>query len=91
MDSRGIGLSSKFSSAPTPAAGSTVQASTTGSQTRSKLGSLDWKLKFVIVMLIVAFVYATASRIIKTKKGGKNEKTEIKKGKGKAEGDKEKE
>jgi hypothetical protein len=83
---KGIGLSSKFS---TSGGGvpSTLHSSTMGNGSsalaggggKAKMAALDWRLKVAIVMLIVAFVYATASRFIKTKKGTGGKKEEGKK------------
>lgn len=57
----GIGLSTQ---------GSTLQSSSVA----GKRGGLDWKLKAAIVMLLVAFLYATVSRVLK-KKGEKKGET----------------
>lgn len=90
---KGIGLSSRFSGvAGTAASGvpSAVHSSTMGGGSsalaggaKGKMAALDWRLKVAIVMLIVAFVYATASRFLKTKKGcGKKEEGKKEQGEG---------
>lgn len=56
----GIGLSTQ---------GSTLHSSSLA----GKRAGLDWKLKAALVMLLVAFLYATVSRVLKKKgekKGG---------------------
>lgn len=68
--SKGIGLNTRFST-PSAPLGSTVQTSTTGTTgtaAKGKLSALDWKLKAAIVILILAFVAAATSRLIKSKK-----------------------
>ena len=65
--SKGIGLNTRFST-PSAPLGSTVQTSTTGSTARARLGTLDWKLKVAIALLILAFVAAATSRLMKSKK-----------------------
>lgn len=65
--SKGIGLNTRFST-PSAPLGSTVQTSTTGSTARARLGALDWKLKVAIALLILAFIAAATSRLMKSKK-----------------------
>ena len=49
--------------------GSTVQQSSVAGH--GGRAGLDWKIKAAIVMLIVAFLYATVSRVLKKKSEGK--------------------
>lgn len=73
MAERGIGLSQKLCggapSAPVAGvAGVTGGAASSVAGSKTGLASIDWRLKFAIAALLVAFAYATAFKFLKKKK-----------------------
>ena len=84
MAERGIGLSQKFGCTAAPAAPAAVSTPVAGvsggcvlaggaassvAGRKSSLAKIDWRLKFAIAALLVAFAYATAFKFLKKKKG----------------------